>query len=76
MASIVKRAGFLTIALSYALNQSAKKLGSALNHLGILYYKRNGLKRNFSEAFKWFSRAAEQGDMNAQNNLGLLYNNG
>ncbi|KGB92594.1 tetratricopeptide repeat protein [Burkholderia cepacia] len=29
-----------------------------------------------TEAFKWYRLAAEQGDANAQNNLGLMYENG
>ena len=31
---------------------------------------------NYAEAVKWYRIAAEQGDADAQFNLGLLYNNG
>ena len=39
---------------------------------GWLYYK----DRNYTEAVKWFSKAAEQGDVNAQGMLGDCYNLG
>ena len=32
--------------------------------------------RDDAEAVKWYSKAAEQGDANAQYNLGLMYNSG
>ena len=31
----------------------------------------NGVKKNYKEAVKWYRLAAEQGDADAQNNLGM-----
>ena len=39
---------------------------------GIAYYEQG----NYSEAMKWWRKAAEQGDPDAQYNLGLMYDNG
>lgn len=35
-----------------------------------------GLKKDYTEAKNWFSKAAEQGQAKAQFNLGVLYFNG
>jgi TPR repeat protein len=32
--------------------------------------------QRFEEAFEWYSKAAEAGDMDAQNNVGVCYKNG
>ncbi len=40
------------------------------------YYGRNGCPQNYAEAVKLFRKAAEQGDADAQYNLGLCYDNG
>src|SRR3984957_7590530 len=36
--------------------------------LGIMYYAGQGVARNAAEAVRWFGKAAEQGDLNAQYN--------
>ena len=41
----------------------------AQNELGVKYYKGD----NYSEAVKWFRKAAENGKAEAQNNLGVMY---
>ena len=41
--------------------------------LGYVYLKGKGLPRDYSEAFRWFQKAAEQGDAIAQVKLGGLY---
>ncbi len=37
------------------------------------YYGFNGTKRDYAEAAKWFTLAAERGDVKSQKNLGLCY---
>ena len=34
---------------------------------------RRGLAQDFKEAIKWYTKSAEQGNVNAQYNLGNLY---
>ena len=45
-------------------------------NLGAMYDKGIGVKKDFSEAVKWYRKAADQGHSSAQNNLGVCYNNG
>jgi uncharacterized protein len=45
--------------------------------LGVAYQDgRNGVERDYSEAFKWLSKAAEQGNPDAQFTLGQMYEDG
>ena len=57
--------------------QAAEK-GSAKAqfNLGNLYYKGEGVARNYGEAAKWYRRAAAQGNAEAQYHLGVIYGNG
>ena len=32
-----------------------------------------GVPQDYAEAVKWYRKAAEQGDVNAQHNIGLMY---
>lgn len=41
--------------------------------LAIMYYRGQGVLQHFSEAARWFRKAADQGDPLAQKNLGVLY---
>jgi TPR repeat protein len=41
-----------------------------------LVQSRQGLAQDHAEAAKWFRRAAEQGNADAQNNLGAIYAEG
>jgi hypothetical protein len=41
-----------------------------------MYYNGEGTPVNKAEAFKWYKKAAEQGEANAQNNLAFMYNKG
>ncbi len=41
-----------------------------------MYRKGYGVKKDYAEAVSWFRKAAEQGNANAQNNLGWCYYNG
>jgi TPR repeat protein len=45
--------------------------------LGVFYEQgKNGVKRDYSQAFKWLSMAAKQGQPDAQVTLGQMYENG
>ena len=44
--------------------------------LGMMYYKGQGVAKDYKEAFTWFKKAAEQGYAPAQNNLGYCYEKG
>jgi TPR repeat protein len=47
-----------------------------MNTLGFLYQNGLGVEQDWSEAVKWYRRAAEKGDAMAQANLGLMYEDG
>jgi tetratricopeptide (TPR) repeat protein len=38
-----------------------------------MYEKGQGVSKNYSEAVNWYRKAADQGDSNGQNNLGIMY---
>ncbi len=44
--------------------------------VGWLYNNGKGTTRNYREAFKWLSKAANQGNVSAMNELAILYENG
>jgi TPR repeat protein len=44
--------------------------------LGRIYYKGQGVVKDYAEAVKWYELAAQQGYAPAQSNLGALYANG
>ena len=48
----------------------------AQNNLGFCYGKGNGVPKDYTEAVKWYRKAAEQGNATAQSNLGHRYYNG
>ncbi|RKZ48253.1 MAG: hypothetical protein DRQ58_04875 [Gammaproteobacteria bacterium] len=41
--------------------------------LGALYYQGKGVKQDYSQAFLWYRRAAQQGNADAQYSLGNMY---
>jgi hypothetical protein len=46
-------------------------------YFGYLYLNgQNGVQQNYEEAFKWYHRAADQGYVLAQYNLGVMYDEG
>jgi len=49
---------------------------AARTKLGILYYKGQGVSRNYAEAARLFRLAAEKGDPVAQSNLAYMYEKG
>lgn len=44
--------------------------------MGALYFKGEGVARDYTEAIKWYRLAAQQGYAKAQFNLGVLYDTG
>ncbi len=49
---------------------------NAARMIGIMYYNGQGVPQDYAEAYRWFTKAAEQGDANALSTLGLMYQNG
>ena len=41
-----------------------------------MYYRGLGVEQDLKEAAKWFQKTANQGNANAQHNLGVMYANG
>ena len=48
----------------------------AQTDLGDMYYNGKGVTQNYSEAIKWYRKAADQGYMVAQDKLGDMYRDG
>jgi len=46
------------------------------HNIGTAYYFGRGVKQDYSQAYIWFRKAAEQGNANAQYCLGTLYSDG
>jgi TPR repeat protein len=42
----------------------------------VMYDKGQGVEQDFKEAVKWYQKAADQGDVDAQFNLGVMYAEG
>jgi TPR repeat protein len=62
-------------AAAYRLKATAGDVQSA-RKLALLYYKGQGVRQDYVEAFFWFRTAAAQGDAEAQKNIGNMYFNG
>ena len=41
-----------------------------------MYYEGQGISQDYAETLKWLRKAAYQGDANAQNNIGDMYETG
>jgi len=63
---------------AYLPCKKAAELGDAGAQfkLGVMYEAGQGVKKDYTEAIKWYRRAAAQGDADAQFNLGLMYDLG
>jgi hypothetical protein len=48
----------------------------AQNTLGYMYYNGEGVKQDYAQAGRWYTKAAEQGNAYAQYNLGAMYYKG
>ena len=56
--------------------ESAEFTPEAQVDLGLMYSDGNGVAQNYTEAIKWYRKAAELGYSYGQNNLGTVYENG
>lgn len=54
----------------------AEENADELNRRGDRYYNGDGVTQDYSEAVKWYRKAAKQGNQDAQNNLGVCYEDG
>ncbi len=54
----------------------AKEDPIAQFELGVKYYNGDGVEQNYDEAFKWFTKSSENGNLQAQYNLAVMYENG
>ena len=50
-----------------------RKLAKAQNDLGWMYYVGLGVKQDYAQAVRWWTKAAEQGYAIAQFNMGFMY---
>lgn len=50
--------------------------GYAMNRLGLMYSKGEGVKQSKDKAFEWYLKAAEAGNAAGQYNAGLFYEDG
>ena len=41
--------------------------------LGVIYYNGKGVPQDYKKAVYWYTKAAEQGNVNAQWSLGFMY---
>jgi hypothetical protein len=75
---IVRRDSELDSALAVKEYREAAEQGDGLAQysLGFLYYKGQGVPRDYAKAVKWWQKGAEQGTAEAQLALGLAYANG
>lgn len=74
--------------MNYIMEQYEKafecyhKAATEFNHaeaqfmVGLLYHEGEGVTKNYQEAIKWFTKAAEQNDNLAQYYLGAIYEKG
>ena len=59
---------------SVASNKSLTRgLAEAQNTMGWHYYHGDGVKQDYEESFKWFQKAANLGEPNAQFNVDMMY---
>ena len=56
--------------------KTPEQIRDAMNDIGVMYEKGQGVTKDYAEALKWFRKAAEQGHANGQNNLGFMYEMG
>ena len=65
-----------TKAMKYCRIAAERGNADAMNDIGVMYEKGQGVTKDYAEALKWFRKAAEQGHANGQNNLGFMYEMG
>lgn len=58
-------------------DQAARGDASAMNELGVAYYSgTDGVGQDYREAVNWFKKAANAGNVQAMNNLGIVHRDG
>ena len=58
---------------AYELYQKIPDNTSAQVRIGYMYSNGQGVSQDYAEAFRWYRRAAEQGNAEGQSNLGNMY---
>ena len=61
---------------AYELAMSISDNPTAQYYLGLMFDYGRGVKQDYSEAKKWYRKAAEGGNASAMNALGFMYGNG
>jgi TPR repeat protein len=51
-------------------------MGMAMQSIGYMYYKGEGVKQDYDKAVEWWNKASDRGDAQAKFNLGLMYFSG
>lgn len=65
-----------TDSLKNILNLAKQGDPTAQNEVGVWYYYGRHTDRNYEEALQWWSKAAQQGNVEAIGNMGLCYQTG
>ena len=65
-----------TKAMKYCRIAAERGNADAMNDIGVMYEKGQGVTKDYAEAVKWYRKAAEQGLDWGQNNLGYMYRYG
>ncbi|MGC8605144.1 MAG: tetratricopeptide repeat protein [Desulfomonilaceae bacterium] len=73
--SILTLGLLLVCAFTHIQNVRAEETDEDLK-TGLKYYKGAGVKQDYQEAFKWFQKAADKGDANAQCIIGRMFAHG
>ena len=60
-------------AFVYYLTAAEQEHINAQIKIGEMYRSGNGVTKDYAEALKWYRKAADQGDVWAMNNIGVLY---
>ena len=58
------------------INLAEQGNSEAQLNLGLMYYRGDRIGQDYTQALKWFEKAANQGSASAQYSLGLMYSNG
>lgn len=62
--------------LNRLLNKAEQGDAATQYKLGTIYYQGESVPKSYTEALKWYKKAAEQGYGDAQFSLGLMYDKG
>lgn len=62
--------------ISESWESGLQKMPCVRRGLGALYAIGQGVKKSYTEAFKWFRKSADQGNIHALHTIGLAYKDG